>query len=79
MWQDYLLSIGAVLLSVSMIPMLRDKTKPPYLTSIPSAIIMTVFVYINTTLDLWVLAVVNGVIALLWYWLVWQRRQLKTT
>jgi len=75
MWQDYLLSVGAVLLSLSMIPMLLNKEKPPLATSVPSALVMSMFVYINTTIDLWVLAVVNGIIALLWYWLAWQKWQ----
>lgn len=73
MWQDYLLSIGAVLLSVSMVPMLRSKAKPPYLTSIPSGLIIASFAIIDTTINLWVLAFINGVVAVMWLWLAWQK------
>jgi len=76
-WQDYVLMIGGMILWVSIIPMIRAKEKPPFLTSIPTSIILSVFAVCLVTLHLYLAALSTACTAILWWVLVFQRTRLK--
>ena len=76
-WQDYVLMTGGMILWVSIIPMIRAEEKPPFLTSIPTSIILSVFVVCLVTLNLYLAAFSTACTAILWWILVFQRTQLN--
>ncbi len=72
-WQDYVLMLGGMILWISIIPMIRAKEKPPFLTSIPTSVILTIFVVCLVTLHLYLAAFSTGGTAIFWWVLVFQR------
>jgi len=76
-WQDYVLMIGGMILWISIIPMVRAREKPPFLTSIPTSVILTIFVACLVTLNLYLAAFSTACTAIFWWILVFQRMQLN--
>lgn len=72
-WQDYALMVGGMILWVSIIPMIRTREKPPFLTSVPTSIILSLFVFCLATLKLYLAAFSTTCTATLWWILVFQR------
>ncbi len=71
-WQDYVLMVGGMILGVSIIPMIRARNKPPFLTSVPTSVILSVFVVCLATLKLYLAAFSTTCTATLWWILVFQ-------
>jgi hypothetical protein len=74
-WQDYVLMVGGMILWISIVPMVRAKEKPPFLTSIPTSVILSIFVACLATLGLYLAAFSTTFTAALWWVLVFQRAQ----
>ncbi len=77
-WQDYVLMIGGIILGISIVPMIRAREKPPFLTSIPTSLILTVFIVCLATLRLYLASFSTACTAVLWWVLVFQRAFLKS-
>ncbi len=77
-WQDYVLMIGGMILWISIIPMVRARDKPPFLTSIPTSVILTIFVACLVSLKLYLTAFSTACTAIFWWILVFQRIRLNT-
>jgi hypothetical protein len=69
--------IGGMILWISIIPMVRAREKPPFLTSIPTSVILTIFVACLVTLKLYLAAFSTACTAIFWWILVFQRVQLN--
>lgn len=72
-WQDIVIMIGQVLFSISLIPILRAKTKPPKFTCFLTASILGSFFITFGTLSLWMSmfsCLLNGT---LWCWIGLQK------
>ncbi len=80
-WQDYVLMVGGMILWVSIIPMVKASEKPPFLTSIPTSVVLSIFVVCLATLGLYLAAFSTSFTATLWWILVFQRayRRGRTT
>jgi hypothetical protein len=72
-WQDYVLMLGGMILWISIIPMIKAKEKPPFLTSIPTSVTLTIFVVCLVTLHLYIAAFSTSGTAIFWWILVFQR------
>lgn len=72
-WQDYVLMAGGMILWISIIPMVRAREKPPFLTSIPTSVILTIFIACLATLKLYLAALSTACTSILWWILVFQR------
>ncbi len=77
-WQDYVLMTGGMILWISIIPMIRAKEKPPFLTIIPTSVMLTIFVVCLVTLNLYLAAFSTACTAIFRWILVFQRMQLIT-
>jgi hypothetical protein len=65
-WQDWVLSTGAFLVLLSLLPTLRGPHKPALTTSVMTAILGSIMTLTLATLGLWLSAVANGAVSVLW-------------
>lgn len=72
-WQDYVFTVGSFFLTVTLIPMLRSKIKPPVSSSLPIAAILYVFAATYVPLGFVLAPTIEAVQASLWLWMAWAR------
>jgi hypothetical protein len=72
-WQDWVLSVGAFAILVSLVPTIRGEQKPALTTSIMSTVIVATFGVTMATLGLWLSALANVLISAAWALLAYQR------
>ncbi|MBP6041494.1 hypothetical protein KA529_00545 [Candidatus Saccharibacteria bacterium] len=73
MWEDLVIGLGNIVLSISLFSAVRDSQKPPLSTSIPTAITIYIFCIAQISLGLYLTTAVTFVVATLWAVLAWQR------
>lgn len=73
MWQDYLLTFVQISFCVTLIPMLFAKEKPPLLSSITTGFALIVSAVVFLTLNLWLAALLQGIVGCQWLALAYQR------
>jgi len=66
-WQDLVLMIGGFIFAPSLIVFIMDKTVMPIATSLPTALVLTVFVMCYITLKLRLAAFATALTAICWY------------
>lgn len=66
-WQDVVLTVGAVLFIIALIPAVRSREKPSIFTSFLSAAVLTSFEVVYISLEFWFALIVNGCLATLWF------------
>ena len=77
-WQDLMFMIGGFIFAPSLWFSIRGKEKPPIKTSLPTALVLTVFVACYITMSFWMAMVSTTLTALCWYILffqVWRKKQ----
>jgi len=67
MWQDLIFSIGSIIFIIALIPTIIYGLKPPKLTSLPTALVLTLYSFTLYSLDLYWSAGLNLLTAILWY------------
>jgi len=72
-WQDAALAVGNVFFCFTLIPMLRNPSKPPLLTCIPTALALLAGGFVFATLHLWVTALTQTVAGLQWLALAFKK------
>ena len=72
-WQDWVISICGIIIIFSLIPTIKGEDKPALSTCIVTAIIITIVATTMLTLSLWLSAIVNYIIAVGWYILMYQQ------
>jgi len=65
-WQDWVFSVGGFIVLASLVPTPRGPDKPALTTSLMSAILIAIFGVTMATLSLWLSAVANWLVAMLW-------------
>ena len=65
-WQDWVFSIGGLLVLISLIPTIRAEQKPALTTGVMTAVLVLIFASTMITLHLWLAAVTNYGIAAAW-------------
>ena len=61
-WQDIVLTIGQVIFIIALIPAIKHKHKPPFLTSVLNGIVLFSFVIVYLSLSLWFAAITTAVV-----------------
>lgn len=74
-WQDIVLTVGQIIFIIALIPAIRNKQKPPFLTNILNAFVLFCFGVVYITLSLWFAAVTTCIVAILWLVLTVQSSQ----
>jgi hypothetical protein len=65
-WQDWVFFLGGFVLLAGLLPTVRGPDKPALTTSLMSAFLVTVFAVTMATLGLWLSALSNASVALVW-------------
>ncbi len=77
-WQDWVISIGQIVLAIALIPTIRSKDKPPLSTGITTAIAIGTISLTFLTLGLWFSAATAGLASSGWFFISYQKyRQRK--
>lgn len=76
-WQDIVLTVGGIFLSLSLIPFMFHEHKPPKHTSICSFAVLLIFSVCYATLGLWLTAVFTFFTSVCWFILLIQSLNLK--
>jgi hypothetical protein len=76
-WQDWILTIGGIVLSLSLIPYMFHEHKPPKHTSICSFVVLLVFSVCYATFGFWLTAVFTFITSVCWLILLIQSLNLK--
>ena len=66
-WQDVVLMIGGFIFAPSLVVSIIQETNIPIMTSLPTALVLTVFVGCYITLKLRLAAFATSLTALCWY------------
>lgn len=80
-WQDWVFTVGIIPLTLSLWPMLRNRTIVPLSTALITATCMSIFVGAFASLGLWLSATLEAVGAFGWFILAqysWQSRPTST-
>lgn len=72
-WQDYVLTAGAWIFIIALIPAIRGKEKPPASTSIITGSILAVYALVYSTLGLWISVISTAALSLSWFILAVQK------
>jgi len=73
-WQDVVLSAGNIFFCFTLIPMLRQPTRPPLLTCIPTGLALVTGGFVFATLHLWLTALTQTITGLQWLALAFKKR-----
>lgn len=66
-WQDYLMLMATLLISVTLVPtLLEPESAVPRTTSVPAALAVAMFVVATAGLELWLTAAGNALSFLFW-------------
>ena len=65
-WQDWILTIGGIILSLSLIPYMFQEHKPPKHTSLCSFIVLLSFFICYATVGFWLTAVFTLITSVCW-------------
>ena len=66
-WQDIVLMMGGFIFAPSLVVSIVQKTDIPIMTSLPTALVLTAFVFCYLTLKLRLAALATSLTALCWY------------
>jgi hypothetical protein len=65
-WQDIVLSVGSFVFFIALIPTIRIKEKPALSTSIINGIVLAVFAFTYSTLELWLSVCSTSMVFIAW-------------
>lgn len=73
-WQDAAFMAGGFIFAPSLVfSALQREGKPPLKTSLPTAIVLSVYLVCYSTMGFWLAFVSTALTAVMWYILSWQR------
>lgn len=72
-WQDFVLIIGQIAFTVSLLPSIFSKDKPALTTSLISGVVLAVFSFVYISLSLYLAALGTAATGALWFILAFQK------
>lgn len=72
-WQDFVLTAGTWVFIFALVPTLRAKEKPTFVTSFLTGTTLIIFAVVYASLALWISVVSSALLAILWYILAIQK------
>lgn len=73
MWQDYVLLVATIILSISLFPSIFSRHKPSCHTSWSSGLTLAIYATVYMTLHLYIAGAATYVTSVLWFVLLYQR------
>lgn len=52
MWQDYVFAVGSSVFIIALLPLFLSSVRPPWSTSCLNGVVLGIFAYTQSTLDL---------------------------
>ena len=77
-WQDVVMSIGQWVFIIALLPAIVGKDKPPWMTSLLTATVLSVFAFTFWTLGMIMSAISGSITALCWWVLLVQVTKAQT-
>lgn len=74
-WQDLVFMIGGFVFAPSLIFTIKGRDKPPLKTSIPTAIVLTIYLLCYATMHFWLALISTSLTAACWYILAYQKKK----
>ena len=74
MWQDWVLMLGSFVFTPSLVVSIVRKAKYPSLTTLPTAVTLVVFAFVNYTLHLYLASITTLLTAICWFILFLRRK-----
>ncbi len=71
-WQDAVFTFGQLFFFASLIPTIRGKEKPAFLTGFVTSMVLTIYVFIFWTLDLYMSVFFTALLASAWWVVTYQ-------
>jgi hypothetical protein len=75
-WQDSILTVGQFFFIAALIPALKHKHKPPFVTSFMNASVLFIFAGVYVTLSLWFASITTAIVGVMWLVLAIQNKKL---
>lgn len=72
-WQDLVFGTGQIIFVLALIPTIIGKSKPEFSTSLLNSIILLLFAYTYSTLNLWTSVITSIILFLAWSTLAVQK------
>ena len=72
-WQDLIITIGQILLSVALIPMVLSKDKPALSSSLLTGSVLATYAFVYITIQFWFGALMTTTTGALWFTLAFQK------
>lgn len=76
-WQDFVMTAGAMVFIIALVPMVLGQSKPMVSSSVINALALTGFTVVFVSLGLWYSAITEAIVTLLWVILAAQRQLQK--
>lgn len=72
-WQEIVFFIGQMLFNIALLPSIFSKDKPALATSLLTSSVIAIYIFLYTTLSLWLTAVSVATTGALWAVLAYQK------
>lgn len=72
-WQDWVLTAGAIAFIVALAPSVLSKDKPALTTSLLTGTVLAIYTIVYVTLSLWLSAITLAITSLTWFILAYQK------
>ncbi len=77
-WQDVVFTVGSLIFSVALVPSVLSKDKPALSTSLSTGVVLAVYAFTFTTLNLWFSTISVSITCIMWLTLAFQKyKQIK--
>ena len=78
-WQELVFFLGQMIFNISLLPSIFSKDKPALITSMLTATVIFVYVFVYGSLSLWLTGISVGTTGLLWAVLAYQKYRMDKT
>ncbi len=72
-WQDLVITIGQIIFSIALLPMVFSKDKPALVSSLVTGVVLIIFALTYITLSLWFAAGMTTITGIIWFILAYQK------
>ncbi len=76
-WQEIVFLIGQMIFNISLLPSILGKDKPAFTTSLITATVIFVYVFVYASLSLWVTGISVGSTGIFWAILAYQKYKMN--
>ena len=76
-WQDLVITIGQIIFSIALIPIVLSKDKPALVSSLVTGIVLCVYALTYITIQFWFGALMTTITGAIWLLLAYQKFKME--